>query len=74
MVNGDRFVITTNRGTVNVLDTDNVSGENLQVFYADLEDNEIVAEYIAYELENIVRCLNEQDRIIKKQEKILNNL
>ncbi len=71
----ERFVVVRNRGEVSVLDVDNdVTDENLQLFCVDFEDNEEVASYLVDELDGIVRYLNEQDRLIKEKDGILNHL
>ena len=63
----EKFVIAVNNCEVSVLDTDNdVTDENLEIFSVDFEDNEVVADYIAYELEPLVRVLNEQDKLLKE--------
>lgn len=63
----EKFVIVVNNCEVSILDTDNdVTDENLEIFSVDFEDNEVVADYIAYELEPLVRVLNEQDKLLKE--------
>ena len=67
----ERFVISRYKGDVFVLDTKNdVAVENLEMFGVEFDDEDI-AKYIAYELEDIVRCLNEQDRLMKENNIIL---
>lgn len=64
-MNENRFVICRHKGEVVVLDTDNdVTDENLEMFGIEFED-EYIAKYIAVELEPIVRCLNEQDKLLR---------
>ena len=58
----DRFVITIHNFEVSVLDTDN---ENLLLFGIDCDSVED-AVYLKYELESIVKLLNEQDKIMKE--------
>lgn len=68
---GERFVIGRHEGNVFVLDTNNdVAVENIEMFGIEFDDEDI-AKYIAYELEDIVRCLNEQDRLMKENNIIL---
>lgn len=67
----ERFVIGRHKGDVFVLDTNNdVAVENLEMFGVEFDDEDI-AKYIAVELEPIVRCLNEQDRLMKENNIIL---
>ena len=63
----ERFVISVNKCSVSVLDTDNISEENLLVFGIDFEDNEEVANYLAYELQDIVHYLNWQNEELRKR-------
>ena len=65
----ERFVITKNKGEICVLDTghDLVEEEgNALLFSVDLEDNDVVVDYLAYELEPMVRLLNEQAKELEK--------
>ena len=68
----DRFVLVVNKCAVSILD--NVSGENLLLFYVDFEDNEDVASYLAYELEDTVCALNAQDKELQKNGRELKKL
>ena len=62
----NRFVITNNAGEVSVLDTQNeVTDENLLVFNIECCNKED-GDYIAEELSDLVRTLNEQNEIIKE--------
>lgn len=66
IVMSERFVINTTPYGVSVLDTDNeVTDENLLLFSVDFEDNEVIAEYLAEELQNLVNCMNEQDKRLR---------
>lgn len=64
----ERYILVNYNNEVSILDTQNEDlekNETALLFSLDLCDEE-GANYIEYELEQIVRILNEQNKIIKK--------
>lgn len=64
----DRYVIYKGYTDVEILDTNpEYTNENLVICEFDFEDNEEVAEWFIYEIEPLIKLLNEQNNELEKK-------